>query len=133
RAYHADRADEGNTAYAALRQEPPGRLLELPGFLPDDQRGSTYLYYDMAARRERPLGYSTTAPKTADSIARRLRHLNCGRWPRDVPKLDIHYVAIHRGLFRFARCPRRAEAALRAHGFRRLASDGAVTMWTDIP
>ena len=33
--YGASAADERNTAYAALRAAPPGRVLELPVFLPD--------------------------------------------------------------------------------------------------
>jgi hypothetical protein len=130
RIYHAARADEGNAAYAAARDEPAGRLLELPVFLPDDQRGSTYLYYDMAAQRERPGGYSTTAPRVADRTARRLRHLNCGGWSPDVARLKIRYVAIHGALYEFTRCRRRAEASLRAHGFSPFAQHGEIVMWS---
>jgi hypothetical protein len=48
-------------------------LLERPVYLPDRQEGSVYLYYAMQAPRERPLGYSTTAPPEADRIARALQ------------------------------------------------------------
>jgi len=65
-------SDEQNPVYAALRQERPGRLVERPVFLPDRQEQSIYLYYAMQARRERPGGYSTTAPPEADRVARRL-------------------------------------------------------------
>lgn len=135
RLYHATRADEGNTAYAALRDAPPGRLLELPAFLPDIHLNSTYLYYDMAARRQRPAGYSTTVPRPAFRTVRRLQVLTCGTWSRDVARLDIRYVAIHAAFYEqfFPGCRRRAEATLRLHGFRRLAADGAVTVWTSRP
>jgi hypothetical protein len=63
-------ADEGNPVYAALG---PGRLLERPVIVPELQEGSVYLYYAMQAPRERPLGYSTTAPPVADRVARALR------------------------------------------------------------
>ncbi|MBA3384429.1 MAG: hypothetical protein H0T20_07225 [Actinobacteria bacterium] len=63
-------ADEGNPLYAQLG---PGRLLERPVYLPELLEGSVYLYYAMQAPRERPLGYSTTAPPEADRVARALR------------------------------------------------------------
>jgi hypothetical protein len=131
--FEAAAADQGNTAYEVVRAGPPGRLLELPVFLPDDQRGSVYLYYDQIARRERPNGYSTTVPTAADRTARRLRRLNCGEWRPAVRVLGIRYVAVHRGRFLFPRCVVRAETTLRRHGFRPLASDGNVTMWTGGP
>jgi hypothetical protein len=72
-AYSPLGADEENPVYAAVRASPPGRLVEQPVYLPDRQEGSVYLYYAMQAPRERPLGYSTTAPPEADRLARRLR------------------------------------------------------------
>jgi hypothetical protein len=131
RSYHAARADEGNAAYAAMHDARPGRLLELPVFLPDVQLNSTYLYYDMAAQRQRPAGYSTTVPRPAFRTARRLRVLTCGTWSRDVSRLGIRYVAIHDGFYErfFPDCRGRAVATLRAHGFRRFAADGKVTVW----
>jgi hypothetical protein len=65
-------ADEGNAVYAAVRDAPPGRLLELPALPPDHYAGSVYLYYAMQAPRERPLGYATSAPPAAFAAARRL-------------------------------------------------------------
>jgi hypothetical protein len=132
--YHATRADEGNAAYAALRRAPPGRLLELPVFAPDVHLNSTYLYYDMAAQRQRPAGYSTTAPRPAFRTVRRLRVLTCGTWSRDVARLGIRYIAIHEAFYEllFPRCLDRAQAMLRRHGFR-LASGGKVTVWAVRP
>jgi hypothetical protein len=130
RIYHAAAADEGNAAYAALRGAPAGRLLELPVFLPDDQRGSAYLYYDMTAHRQRPGGYSTTVPRIADTTARRLRKLNCGGWSPDVERLGIRAITQHGGYYETSGCRRRAAEALRRHGFRRLASDGEIVAWT---
>jgi hypothetical protein len=66
-------ADEDNPVYAELRAAAPGRVLERPVIVPELQEGSVYLYYAMQARRERPLGYSTTAPRSADRTARALR------------------------------------------------------------
>ena len=95
--YGSSAADPGNAAYAAA---PGGRLLELPVFLPDVQDGSVYLYYDMQAQLQRPAGYSTTAPATADRVARELERLNCGDWSGvDLGALGIRSVALHRTLY----------------------------------
>src|SRR5205823_11648197 len=45
--YGASAADAGNRAYAALREAPPGRVLDLPVFMPDLHYGSVYQYYDL--------------------------------------------------------------------------------------
>ena len=66
-------ADERNAVYAELARRAPGRLLERPVLLPEAFEGNVYLYYAMQARRERPLGYSTTAPPEAEEAARALR------------------------------------------------------------
>ena len=131
RSYHAAWADEGNSAYAAFHDARPGRLLELPVFLPDVQLNSTYLYYDMAAQRQRATGYSTTVPRPAFRAARRLRPLVCGTWSGDVSRLGIRYVAIHDGFYErfFPDCRSRAVAMLRLHGFQPFAEDGKVTVW----
>ena len=102
-------------------------------FLPDVQLNSTYLYYDMSALRQRPAGYSTTAPRPAFRTARRLRPLTCGTWSREVTRLGIRYVAVHDGLYEqfYPRCLGRAQAALRGHGFRLLAREGQVKVWTN--
>jgi hypothetical protein len=125
-------ADEGNRAYAAVSAEPPGRLLDVPVFLPDVHLNSTYLYYDMQARRERPTGYSTTAPALADATARMLQPISCGRWPAATLKtLGISYIAVHLGFYDAfqPRCTPHVLAGLRAHGFRELARDGDVTVY----
>jgi hypothetical protein len=128
--YDAAAADRENRAYAALRAEPPGRLLEVPMLDPAVHLGSIYLWYDQEARRERPGGYSTIAPNEAARLALRLQELNCGDWRPGTDallrSLGVRYVAFHRGL-----AGERgwfAWRALREHGFGRLAHDGAVTM-----
>jgi hypothetical protein len=132
--YGRSAADPGNTAYAALAAQPPGRLLELPVFLPDVHYGSVYLYYDQQVRRQRPGGYSTTAPEVADLTARQLERLNCGDWSGiSLQSLGVRYVALHRGLYlRNTAVPDRwwfARHGLALHGFRPLATDGAVTVF----
>ena len=108
-------------------------MLELPVFRPDIHFGSVAMAYARQSPRERPLGYSTTAPPAADRLARRLRPLSCGRGtiPAD---LGIRFVVVHRGLydqsgFFAAGCAERAEAALRRDGWRLLARDGAISSW----
>jgi hypothetical protein len=86
-------ADEDNGAYAALRNEPPGRVLDLPVSPPDRHEASAYLYYTMQAPRERPGGYSTTAPREADRELRSLRGAPCA----NLAELGIRYLVTHRG------------------------------------
>jgi hypothetical protein len=80
-----------------------GRLLEVPVFDPGVHYGSVYLWYDTAAQRERPGGYSTTAPKPAKAVADRLQRLNCGDWSggmsTELDRLGIRSIALHRGLY----------------------------------
>jgi hypothetical protein len=80
-----------------------GRLLELPVFDPGVHYGSVYLWYDMAAERQRPGGYSTTAPKPAKPLADHLQRLNCGDWSEDMAgelqRLGVGSIALHRGLY----------------------------------
>src|SRR5439155_6013500 len=85
--FHATAADEHNRAYAALSHQGPGRLLDLPLYLPDQQDAGVYLYYGMQAPRERPDGYSTTAPLAADIQLRELRRAPC----RYLGTLGIRY------------------------------------------
>jgi hypothetical protein len=124
-------ADRPSAAYAAIRGD--GRLLELPVFRPDIHFGSVYLGYARQSPRERPEGYSTTAPPAADHVAREIRGLSCGRGlvPSD---LGVRFVVIHGALYRqsgfFApECAARAEEALRARGWRLLARDGLISSW----
>ena len=124
-------ADRPNMAYAAIRGD--GRMLELPVFRPDIHFGSVAMAYARQSPRERPLGYSTTAPPAADRLARRLRPLSCGRGT--IPaELGVRFVVVHRGLYEqsgffAADCAERAEAALRRAGWRLLARDGAISSW----
>jgi hypothetical protein len=134
--YRATSADPDNAAYAALRAEPAGRVLELPVILPQRHFGSTYLYYVAQAPRERPGGYSTVAPREAEDLARRLSRLNCGYWNRGeerlMNRLGIRYATLHTGVYKDSPvvpdCRRTARRGLRAHGFRPIARDGPVTL-----
>ena len=128
--YATAAAGPGRQAYAALRSQPPGRLLELPVLHPGVDLGSVYLYYDQAARRQRPGGYSTVAPKRAALLALRLQPLNCGDWRPGsealLRRLGVRYVAFHSGLLD----PDRAWFAWRTlggQGWGSLARDGGVT------
>jgi hypothetical protein len=137
RIYQGTQPDPNNRAYAALNGSPPGRLAELPVFLPGRAEGSTYLYYNMLVSRERPGGYSTVAPTSADKTARRLRPLNCGDWsvhPHQFDILGVRYVAVHKGLFEGdvpvkPGCFPLAVQGLLKHGWRPLASGGDVEMF----
>ena len=84
-------ADPGNAAYAALRDEPEGRVLELPLFEPGIHYGSVYDYYQLQAPRERPGGYSTLVPQPAFDFYFLRNRLSCGVWlPGDEETLDAH-------------------------------------------
>jgi len=124
--------DRPSAAYASVRGA--GRLLELPVIRPDIHYGSVYLAYARQSPRERPQGYSTTAPPAADRLARELRAISCGRAPVP-PRLGVRFVAVHRAVYEqsgfFARsCPNDAEARLRADGWQLLARDGPISTWT---
>ena len=103
--------DEGNRAYAALRSAPPGRVLEIPVYLPDRQEASVYIYATMQARREHPSGYSTLAPPPADRELRRLQDEPCA----GLDALGVRYLALH--------------TAGPTCGGRLLARDGAVSVY----
>jgi hypothetical protein len=127
--------DRSNAAYAAVRGE--GRLLELPVFNPGIHYGSVYLAYARQTPRERPQGYSTTATRASELLARRLRGLSCG-YGSLPPELGVRFVAVHRGLYRqsgwFAPgCADRAEASLRRDGWQLLGREGPVSMWEARP
>ena len=135
RMFHASAADTSNAAYAAVRTAPQGRLVEVPVFLPDVHYGSVYLHYEQQVLRERPLGYSTTAPRRADVVARHLEPLNCGDWTTGVGSrlaiLKVSAITLHRGLF--VDNPIVADTAwlawrgLIGHGWSPVRTDGAVT------
>lgn len=82
-------ADEGNAVYASLRKEPPGRVIETPVLLPEQFAGSVYLYYAMQGTRERPLGYSTTAPQGALDAA---TALSDGMSAQRLRALGVRYI-----------------------------------------
>ena len=134
RVYSASDADESNAAYAAIGHQRSGRLLELPVFTPDEHYGSVYLHYDIQALRERPLGYSTLAPKSVDKLVQKLEPLNCGEWPPGTPalidRLAVRPIAFHRALFTLSsRVPDASWFAWRAlvrHGYRPFAHDGEI-------
>ena len=135
RAFGASAADGENAAYDAVRDAPKGRLVELPVFLPDIHYGSVYLYYDQRVQRERPLGYSTTAPKRTDVVARNLEPLNCGDWTTGVADrlkiLKVAALTFHDGLYTdnpfVANAAWMAWRGLVAHGWKPSATDGPVT------
>jgi hypothetical protein len=114
-----------------------GRLLELPIFDPGVHYGSVYLWYDTAALRERPAGYSTTAPKAAKALAGRLERLNCGDWSGDMAgeleRLGVQSIALHRGLYvHNPAVPSSgwfAARALLAHGWRVQRTSGPVWLF----
>src|SRR5439155_2525926 len=135
-ALRASAADSGNKAYAALKSvllHP--RLVELPVFTPDIDRGSVYLYYDIGPKLERLGGYSTTAPVIADTVARQLQPLNCGDWTsrpgRILASNGAREIAFHAGLYSSTNRAREwfAWRGLIQHGFRPWVADGAVTMF----
>ena len=108
-------------------------MFELPVLRPDIHFGSVYLAYARQSPRERPQGYSTTAPRAAALLARDLRSMSCGRG--EMPRsLGVRFVVVHRGVYRqsgwFAPgCADAAETALRAQGWTLLARDGALSSW----
>ena len=127
--FAAVQGDHPSTAYASIAGD--GRLLELPVIGPDIHYGSVYLGYARQSPRERPQGYSTLARPAAAAWARANRDLSCGTGR--VPG-GIEWVAVHRGVYRqsgffAANCPDRAEAALRAAGWREAGRDAVITMW----
>ena len=134
--FEATAADRGNEAYAALRDGPPGRVLDVPVFRPGIHYGGVYLYYGTQAQRQRPQGYSTLAPVEADELAQELVGINCGDWTRQpsglLRRLGVTSVLFHGGLFRDNPAAPDTAAfaweALARHGFRPQAADGPVTL-----
>jgi hypothetical protein len=135
RVFRPSAADASNRAYDAVRAAPKGRLVELPVFLPDIHYGSTYLYYEQRVRRERPLGYSTTAPVRADVVARHLEPLSCGDWTTGAGArlaiLKVGAITLHRGLYTANPLVENtawfAWQGLVGRGWRPVVTDGAVT------
>jgi len=100
----ATAADPDNAAYAALTG--PGRILELPLFDPGIHYGSVYDYYELQAKRERPQGYDTLAPRRAYTFAFTYNRIACGIWlPGDeavLERLDVRHVLLHAGVYQQA-------------------------------
>jgi hypothetical protein len=135
--YGPSAADANNAAYAAVPAREDGRLLELPIFDPGVHYGSVYLWYDQKAQRERPAGYSTTAPRAAKRLTQRLERLNCGDWSDGtsalLDRLGVSVITVHNGLFmrNSAVLDRRyfAQKGLVTHGWRNMTDERA-SVWT---
>jgi len=118
-----------------------GRLLELPVFDPGIHYGSVYLWYDTVAERQRPQGYSTTAPIAAKTLARRFERLNCGDWSGNtgalLHRLGVTTIELHFGLFqRSSAVPDRSSFALLGlvtHGWAVQRRDGPVWIFARGP
>jgi hypothetical protein len=121
----------------AVASSGPGRLLELPVFDPSVHYGSVYLWYDTADRRQRPGGYSTTAPQAAKRLTDRLKRLNCGDWSGgiagELERLGVSRITLHRGLFARNRSVPDTIAfavkGLAAHGWGWSRGDGSVRLF----
>lgn len=132
-------ADPGNSAYAALKQAGPGRVLELPIFeRGKGQFGSVYQYYTLQAPRERPTGYSL-APPEAFEFADRFNRLDCGAWlPGDreeLERLGIRFFVYHLGLYEQSRTPGAWHGweGLRREGFGIVQGGPTVALWARAP
>jgi hypothetical protein len=125
-AYNSTAAGPGRAALAAA----PGRILELPVYLPDDNLGSVYFLDTMRAQRERPLGYAL-GPDETDRLARSLKPLSCGDWSGQeerLRRLGIGSIVVHGGLYaQGTRGIWFAWQALLDHGWGPVAQDGRVT------
>src|SRR5262245_5196632 len=129
-------ADPGNVAYAALADEGPGRVLELPIMQKGRGHfGSVYQYYTQQAPRERPTGYSL-APEGVYRFAARFNRLDCGAWlPGDLEELErlgIANIVWHGGLYRQSETPGAWHAAesLRGQGLGVAAGAPPVFLWS---
>jgi hypothetical protein len=128
-------ADPGNEAYAALRSEPPGRVLELPLFEPGIHYGSVYDYFQLQAPRERPGGYSTLVPREAYDFYFLRNRLSCGVWlPGDeetLADIGVRYVTFHAGMYEQGRVPGAwfGWQGLVENGFSPAARGGRVTLF----
>ena len=132
----SSRADPDNAAYAALRDEPTGRILELPLFEPGIHYGSIYDYYQLQAPRQRPGGYSTLVPRPAFDFYFLRNRLSCGIWlPGDEETLaesGVRAVAFHAGAYEQGAVPGAwfGWRELREHGFAPAARGRQVTLFT---
>jgi hypothetical protein len=131
----ASSGDPGNRAYAALREQPAGRTLELPLFEPGIHYGSVYDYYQLQAPRERPGGYSTLVSRVPYDFYFLRNRLSCGVWlPGDeetLAALGIRFAPYHAGMYAQAGVPGAwfGWQGLVQHGFSPVARDGQVTLF----
>ena len=129
-------ADPDNDAYAALRAEPPGRLLELPLIEPGIHYGSVQDYYALQAPRERLSGYSTLVGQRPFDFYFTHNRISCGIWlPGDEQALKtagVEAVTFHRGLYAAAEIPGAPFGwrGLLEHGFAPTTTGGAITLFT---
>ena len=129
-------ADPDNAAYAALRDEPDGRVLELPLFEPGIHYGSIYDYYQLQSARERPGGYSTLVPRPAFDFYFLRNRLSCGAWlPGDeetLAAIGVRSVLFHAGAYEQGAVPGAwfGWQGLAEHGFAPAARGGQVTLFT---
>jgi hypothetical protein len=127
-------ADRSNRAYAALQEEPEGRVLELPLIEPGVHYGSVYDNYQLQAPRERPGGYSTLVPQSAFDFYFLRNRISCGVWlPGDeveLERLGVRFVTFHEGVYAQAEVPGAwfGWRELVARGYAPLARGGAVTL-----
>ena len=110
------------------RGGPPARAAGVPARTSTSAPSTSR--YARQSPRERPQGYSTTAPTSqSDLLARRLRGVSCGRGVDSRVTLGVRFVALHRGLYRRAdssarhapprprrRCARRGGGSSRGTG-----------------
>ncbi|HYY76176.1 MAG TPA: hypothetical protein VE644_07655, partial [Gaiellaceae bacterium] len=129
-------ADPDNEAYAALREEPEGRLLELPLIEPGIHHGSVHDYYALQAPGERLSGYSTLVGQPAFDFYFTHNRISCGVWlPGDEEALrtaGVEAVTFHRGLYAAAEIPGALFGwrGLLEHGFAPRTTDAAITLFT---
>ena len=120
-----------STAYAAIRGD--GRLLELPVFRPDVHFGSAYLAYARQSpesvrratpRSPRPAPSGSRASSgVSRAAAARFRSISGSGSSRSTGGCTRRAASSGR------MCPERAEAMLRADGWRLLARDGPIATY----
>src|SRR5205814_1814097 len=90
-------------------------------------------WYDTSSQRERPSGYSTTAPKAAKRTADRLQRLNCGDWSGGTSALldglDVRAVVMHLGLYHSGEAASFAVRSLADNGWTVQSRTGPVLLF----
>jgi hypothetical protein len=131
----ASAGDPGNEAYAALRERPAGRTLELPMFEPGIHYGSVYDYYQLQAPRERPGGYSTLVSRVPYDFYFLHNRLSCGVWlagdEETLAALGIRHATFHAGMYAQGDVPGAwfGWQGLVEHAFSPVARGGQVTLF----